>query len=188
MLCSLFPRGIFLISCVVVSHLLVLLGLLSTSFGAQESLVPGVLMVGFKSERENPSSLLRSSARQQQSTLSKTKNQSSTEVDGASSPIANEDIGRSTEGRARQALHSPKPHYPLVSRRLREQGLVVVRLCVNDQGEVGEAVISRSSGFPSLDESALKTLSQWRFSSSASGSTNLFPQCFQTPVQFTLES
>lgn len=86
----------------------------------------------------------------------------------------------------RQALHNPKPSYPLSSRKLREQGLVVVRLCVNQDGFVGEASISRSSGFQGLDKSALATLSQWRFLPLSSALHHSL-QCFQAPVHFSLE-
>ena len=97
------------------------------------------------------------------------------------------EAGYSAGGIARQAIHSPKPHYPFVSRRLREQGLVIARLCVSDQGFVKEVGITKSSGFEGLDRSALNALSQWRFSPSAANSMNQLSQCFQMPIQFTLE-
>ena len=93
----------------------------------------------------------------------------------------------SVAGSTRKGVHTPKPHYPLVSRQLKEQGLVIVRLCVNEQGVVEEAGISKSSGFENLDQSALKALAQWRFSSVVSMLPSLLQQCFQTPIQFTLE-
>ncbi|MBZ5782260.1 energy transducer TonB, partial [Klebsiella aerogenes] len=55
-------------------------------------------------------------------------------------------------------MHSPKPHYPLLSKQLREQGLVIVRLCVNEQGIVNQVGLTQSSGFQGLDHSALKAL------------------------------
>ncbi|WP_370626187.1 energy transducer TonB [Polynucleobacter sp. 86C-FISCH] len=86
----------------------------------------------------------------------------------------------------RHVLHNPKPIYPLLSRKLREQGLVMIKLCVNQGGFVDEASVSRSSGFQSLDRSALATLSQWRFLP-LSSAFNQSSQCFQAPVHFSLE-
>jgi len=185
--CSSLPRNMLLISGVVISHLLVLLGILSASLGNEEPSVQGVLMVNLVGDRAKPSLLKKSMATPQPSLFSGKEAQSPTPVDGASSLDYVDGLSRSTGSAARQAIHSPKPHYPLASRRLREYGLVVVKLCVNEQGIVGEAGISKSSGFDNLDHSALKTLSQWRFAPLASNSTDFSSQCFQTPVQFTLE-
>lgn len=105
----------------------------------------------------------------------------------ASSAIGAQSTDRLGGGVARQIIHNPKPRYPLMSRRLREQGLVVVRLCVNEQGMVDEADVSKSSGFQSLDQSALNTLMSWRFTPVTSNALDGLSQCFQTPVQFSLE-
>ena len=84
-------------------------------------------------------------------------------------------------------MHTPKPHYQLVSKQLREQGLVIVRLCVNEQGIVNQVGLTQSSGFQGLDHSALKALASWRFAPLQSSAISASSQCFQTPVQFTLE-
>jgi TonB family protein len=106
------------------------------------------------------------------------------ESQGGDSESASTPLGRSN----RQILHGPKPHYPLISKRLKEQGLVVIKICVNPRGLVDEVDIHLSSGSQALDRSALKTLSEWRFSPIGSQSLHSSLQCFQTPVQFTLES
>jgi protein TonB len=96
------------------------------------------------------------------------------------------EIGHSVDGAARSAIHSPKPHYPLASRQLREQGLVIVKLCVNEQGIVNQLSLIQSSGFQGLDNSALKALALWRFAPIKSKAISPSIQCFQSPVQFTL--
>jgi periplasmic protein TonB len=185
--CSWLPRNILLISGVAISHLLILLGLLSVPLGGEESSNQGSLIVSFLGERARLPSLKKSMSTPQLNSSSNKDRSSLMAGQGDSSLTGEEGVSRLTVGNVRQALHNPKPHYPLVSRRLKEQGLVVVKLCVSEQGIVGEAVVSKSSGFQNLDQSALKALSQWRFSPVASNSNNFFLQCFQTPVQFTLE-
>ena len=185
--CSLLSRNILLISGVVISHLLILLGLLSAPLGSEESSIHASLTVNLLSDRAKLPSLQKSTATPQKISYLNKESPSLIKAEGDSSSMGGEGMSRSTTGTARQAIHSPKPHYPLASRRLREQGLVVVKLCVNEQGIVGEAGLSKSSGFQNLDQSALKALSQWRFNPIVANSTNFISQCFQTPVQFTLE-
>jgi periplasmic protein TonB len=184
--CSLMPRNVLLISGVAISHLLILLGLLSVQLGDEESSTQGSLMVSLLGDKANSPS--KKSRATPQITPSSSKETTGLIQAAGDSSLANvNSVSQFSTGTARQAIHNPKPHYPLASRRLREQGLVVVKLCVNEQGIVGEAVVSKGSGFQNLDQSALKALSQWRFNPIASNSTNIFSQCFKTPVQFTLE-
>jgi periplasmic protein TonB len=180
-------RNIFLISGVAISHLLILLGLLSVQLGGETPSTQGSLIVSVLGDRSSPPSLKKAASANQIS-ASSSKEPSSlmhTETDSSHGGLVG--TSRLMAGTARQVLHNPKPHYPLASRRLREQGLVIVKVCVDEQGIVGEVGLSKSSGFQNLDQSALQALSQWRFASIASNSTDLFSQCFQTPVQFTLE-
>ncbi|MFD4837621.1 energy transducer TonB [Achromobacter sp. NPDC058515] len=57
----------------------------------------------------------------------------------------------------------PMPNYPMASRRMREEGRVVVLVEINTQGLVERATIDASSGFPRLDESALAAARKGRF-------------------------
>jgi len=100
---------------------------------------------------------------------------------------ASESSYNTSGGFNRQIIYSPKPNYPLRSKALREQGLVVVKLCVNPRGLVDTADIFQSSGSQTLDRSALKALVQWRFIQIDTNSKDSSLQCFLTPVQFTLE-
>ena len=185
--CSSLSKNALLISGVVAFHLLVLLCLLSGSFGGEQPSLPGILAVNLVGEKSKPSLLKKSSTMPEANVFASKGSINSAQVNEASSAKGTGGAGHLASGEARRTLHNPKPHYPLVSRRLREQGLVMVKLCVNEQGIVGEVGISKSSGFHSLDQSALTTLAQWRFAPVAVNSSSLSSQCFQTPVQFTLE-
>jgi protein TonB len=176
-----------LISGVAIFHLLILLGLLSAQHGSEESSMKGALMVNLLGDKANPPALDKTIATPQRNPSFSKESTSLMQTEGDTSSIGVAGAGRLATGMARKALHNPKPHYPLASRRLREQGLVLVKLCVNEQGTVGEVSLSKSSGFQNLDQSALNALSRWRFNPIISNSTDFFSQCFQTPVQFTLE-
>ncbi|MBI3480211.1 MAG: energy transducer TonB [Nitrosomonadales bacterium] len=54
------------------------------------------------------------------------------------------------------------PAYPLFSRRMNEQGKVVLRVELDEDGRVAEAEVKNSSGYRRLDEVALHTVKSWR--------------------------
>jgi protein TonB len=60
-------------------------------------------------------------------------------------------------------LNNPAPSYPAVSKRSREQGRVMLRVRVDEKGNVEGAEVQSSSGFPRLDEAALQAVRRWRF-------------------------
>lgn len=83
-------------------------------------------------------------------------------------------------------LNNPKPPYPAISRRLNEQGLVILRVFINTQGQAEKTELYQSSGHKRLDDSAQRTVAQWRF---VPGTRNGVPQAmwFNVPIQFVLE-
>jgi protein TonB len=60
-------------------------------------------------------------------------------------------------------LSPPVLAYPLAARRQREQGLVQVKVRVDEQGRPERFAIERSSGHPLLDDAALQTVRATRF-------------------------
>lgn len=60
-------------------------------------------------------------------------------------------------------LVEPKTSVPLLSRRLRESGVVVLRIVVDAKGQLKEASIKKSSGFARLDQQALQDIRTARF-------------------------
>ncbi len=60
-------------------------------------------------------------------------------------------------------LNNPKPAYPAVSKRLGEQGKVVIRTFIGVDGTAQQVQIKQSSGFDRLDQAALATALKWRY-------------------------
>lgn len=60
-------------------------------------------------------------------------------------------------------LAMPRLNYPLMSRRAKESGVVVLRILVDVDGRLADAVVHRSSGFARLDEQALIDIRSARF-------------------------
>lgn len=186
MFCSLQPRNALIISGVVISHFLVSLLLSRSSFEGERSLASESMMVNLVNPSAHQSSQAQYKSISKPSAITSTENLNSKQSEDSSIGISEGGIGRSSSLIPRQVLYSPKPNYPLLSRKLREQGLVMIKLCINQSGFVDEASISKSSGFQGLDKSALATLSQWRFLPN-SPSLNYASQCFQAPIHFSLE-
>jgi protein TonB len=55
-------------------------------------------------------------------------------------------------------IRAPEPAYPMMSRRLGEQGKVMIRALVDEQGHAVDVAIQQSSGKPRLDEAAKKAV------------------------------
>jgi protein TonB len=60
-------------------------------------------------------------------------------------------------------LNNPSPPYPAISKRLNEQGKVIVRVLIGADGIPQKADVVQSSGFERLDQVALHTVMKWRF-------------------------
>ena len=62
----------------------------------------------------------------------------------------------------REQAH-PAPPYPVMARKLHQQGRVVVRVVVGFKGQLMSVAIESSSGYSSLDEAALTAVKSWSF-------------------------
>lgn len=83
-------------------------------------------------------------------------------------------------------LQNPKPAYPPLSKRLGEQGKVVVRVLIELDGKANKAEIKQSSGFERLDQSALATVLRWRYVPGKRAGV-AEAMWFNVPINFVLE-
>jgi periplasmic protein TonB len=83
-------------------------------------------------------------------------------------------------------LNNPKPPYPALSKRLGEEGKVVVRAWIDTSGTATRAEIKSSSGYDRLDQTALQTVLNWRY---IPGQRAGVPEAmwFNIPLNFVLE-
>ena len=83
-------------------------------------------------------------------------------------------------------LQNPKPVYPPVSKRLGEQGKVIVRVLIAVDGSAQDAQVKESSGYDRLDRAALETVLKWRY---VPGKRGGVPEAmwFNVPIHFVLE-
>ena len=83
-------------------------------------------------------------------------------------------------------LNNAPPPYPPLSKRLNEQGKVIVRAFIEVNGTASKAEIRTSSGFERLDQTALQTVLKWRYVPGKRAGT---PEAmwFNIPINFVLE-
>src|SRR6266404_8993813 len=61
-------------------------------------------------------------------------------------------------------IFRPKPEYPYSERARHNEGTAVVRMDIDlKTGNTAYVTLIRSSGFPKLDEAAIRALARWRF-------------------------
>lgn len=66
-------------------------------------------------------------------------------------------------------LDNPAPAYPALSRKLQEQGRVLLRVRVDTGGHPAQVTLHESSGFARLDERAADTVRRWKFQPARQG-------------------
>jgi protein TonB len=83
-------------------------------------------------------------------------------------------------------LNNPRPAYPPMSKRMGEQGKVVVRVLIGADGLPQKAEIRTSSSYERLDQAALATVMKWRY---VPGKRAGVPEAmwFNVPINFVLE-
>lgn len=83
-------------------------------------------------------------------------------------------------------LQNPAPNYPSLSRRLGEQGKVLLNVQVTADGLAGSVELRTSSGSARLDQAALEAVKKWRFVPAKRGGQSVSASVI-VPVRFSIE-
>ncbi|HUP94654.1 MAG TPA: energy transducer TonB, partial [Burkholderiales bacterium] len=81
----------------------------------------------------------------------------------------------------------PAPAYPPISRRMGEEGKVMLRVHVNERGLPDDVQLKASSGSQRLDDTALQTVKQWKFVPARRGDMPVVAWVL-VPISFSLRS
>lgn len=83
-------------------------------------------------------------------------------------------------------LRNPHPQYPEAARLAKQEGVVVLRVSVDAGGSPASVQLTRSSGFPLLDERARSTVAgSWKFKPATAAGVAV-PSSVTIPIRFTL--
>ena len=83
-------------------------------------------------------------------------------------------------------LNNPAPAYPPLSRRMREEGKVMLRVQVTAEGLPAQVDLAESSGFARLDSAAREAVQRWRFVPAKQGGQAVAAAVI-VPIVFKLE-
>jgi protein TonB len=98
-------------------------------------------------------------------------------------PPAKTDVSISASYSASNA----KPVYPTMSKRMGEQGTVMLRVLVKSDGSAANVEVKSSSGFPRLDQSAVEAVKSWRFNPATLDGKPV-DEWYQVPIPFKLQN
>ncbi|KPC49391.1 energy transducer TonB [Amantichitinum ursilacus] len=78
-----------------------------------------------------------------------------------------------------------QPVYPAISRKLAEEGVVMLEVYVRVDGLVGDIRVKQSSGYSRLDNAALDAVRKWKFTPAKQGGQPI-AMWYGLPVRFSL--
>jgi TonB family protein len=82
---------------------------------------------------------------------------------------------------------NPVDYYPQDARRRQEQGAPIVMACVGADGKLlGEPQVVESSGFPELDDAAIKVAKANRYAAATENGVALPKSCLKFKVKFVI--
>jgi TonB family protein len=81
---------------------------------------------------------------------------------------------------------NPAPEYPHKARRMGYEGMVMLKVLVDENGQVDDLMVLESSGYPILDHTALTTVRKWLFEPGAEGGIKK-KMWVRVPVRFQLK-
>ena len=84
-------------------------------------------------------------------------------------------------------LDNPRPNYPPLSRRLGEEGKVLLKVKVSADGHAATVHLEKTSNFDRLDEAARLAVTRWRFVPAKRGDEAIEASVI-VPVVFRLDS
>lgn len=84
-----------------------------------------------------------------------------------------------------RVFNNPRPGYPKQSRRMREQGTVILEVLILPDGTVGDVRVKQSSGFKRLDATAIKAVKRWKYVPARRGEEPI-EYWYLQPLEFSL--
>ena len=83
-------------------------------------------------------------------------------------------------------LSNPAPDYPPMSRRIGEEGRVLMKVLVTAEGSAAQVEIEKTSGSERLDKAAMAAVKQWRFIPAKKNNQPLSAYVL-VPIKFALD-
>ena len=82
-------------------------------------------------------------------------------------------------------LSNPEPRYPTAARRRHQEGTVLLKVKVTAAGQTAAVTVEHSSGFPLLDDAAVRAVHDWQFQPAQVGDQPVNSD-IEVPIRFKL--
>lgn len=83
-------------------------------------------------------------------------------------------------------IQNPPPPYPDLAKQMRQEGIVMLSVDVNKEGDPVDVEIIQSSGFRLLDQAAVKAVRHWKFQPGRVGDIAIESKV-EVPIRFRLQ-
>lgn len=83
-------------------------------------------------------------------------------------------------------INNPAPVYPALSRRNKEEGVVLLSIVVLADGSVTSVRVKASSGYSRLDQAAITAVKNWHFVAAKKGAVAIDYE-YELPIEFSLK-
>lgn len=152
---------------------------------------PAAVLAEAASASDQSNAVAEETALKEKATLAGDGNGTATTMAGqyVSGSNGNGAPGSSSSGRSGHlpyVIDGPPPSYPEEARVRGWEGTVRIRVLILEKGIVGDMIIVQSSGYGSMDQSAVNALRRWRFSPAYQGGRPVSAWVV-VPVVFQLE-
>lgn len=84
------------------------------------------------------------------------------------------------------SIPNPEELYPSSAKQAGQEGVVKVKVCVDEKSKLGEVTVAESSGFPLLDEAGVKVAKGGRYKAAQKAGQNM-ASCANLPIRFALK-
>lgn len=116
---------------------------------------------------------------------SSSSNEIQGQLSGGKAQSAGSSSGTADADYKSESLRNAQPRYPIYSRKMRQEGVVIITAEVLTDGSATDVRMVASSGIKLLDEAALETVKQWRFIPAKRDGVP-YAQRLRIPVTFSL--
>lgn len=84
------------------------------------------------------------------------------------------------------SIPNPEDMYPSAAKQAGQEGVVRVKVCIDEASKLGEVTVGESSGFPLLDEAGVRVAKGGRFRAATKAGKPI-AMCANLPIRFALK-
>jgi len=84
------------------------------------------------------------------------------------------------------SIPNPEDMYPSAAKQAGQEGVVKVKVCINEASKLGDVTVGETSGFPLLDDAGVRVAKGGRYKAATKGGKPM-ASCANLPIRFALK-